>query len=169
MTNTTRTYTTLADLRDQEIVDAINGVEENFDIDGFIAELRERDLIIWTGTGFALVIDECGNTPGFWEIVEEFDALATNAPVELYETDAVCLITRGGQIYVISDATSVAGQAATDGRAWIAGEWDPEGDLDTSDDDLDAVKRVATITADGVTIHNEPGANASIYLHGQAN
>ena len=63
----------------------------------------------------------------------------------------------------------MAGQAVTDGRAWIAGEWDPEDDLDTSDDDLDAVKRVATITADGVTIHNEPGANASIYLHGQAN
>ena len=84
MTETTRTYTTLDDLYTHEIADALNGVEENFDTDGFLHELRERDLIIWTGTGFALVIDDEGNTPGFWELVEDFDRQAQTAPVELF-------------------------------------------------------------------------------------
>lgn len=73
-TTTTRTYTTLAALVDQEIVGALDGVEEGFDLDAFTQALLDQELIYRTPEGFALVTDEDGETPGFWLLVQNFDS-----------------------------------------------------------------------------------------------
>ena len=78
---TTTHYTTLADLIEREITPALAGVEPNFDIWGFSQALRDRELIDWTGNGFALVTDGYGATAGFWDLVSEFDAAAKAAEV----------------------------------------------------------------------------------------
>lgn len=65
-----KTYTTLAELIDREIAPAL---DDTFDIDGFVTELRDRDLIVYTGRGFELVTDEDGNTPDFWDIAAKYD------------------------------------------------------------------------------------------------
>ena len=74
----TKTYTTLDELVQREITDAINGVEENFDLDGFVNALRDADLIVWNDEahGFELITDEDGTTPGFWTLLAQFDAEA---------------------------------------------------------------------------------------------
>lgn len=76
-------YTTLGDLIDQEIVPAISageGVGRRFDLDGFVAKLRDEGLIRYVQfersaqhNGFELVAAEDGNTPRFWGYVQEFD------------------------------------------------------------------------------------------------
>ena len=64
------TYTTLGELVEREIAPALDGT---FDIDGFVDELRDRDLIVYNGRGFELVTDEEGNTPEFWDIAAKYD------------------------------------------------------------------------------------------------
>lgn len=88
MTETTRTYTTLSDLVDREIRDALDGVKDSFDLDGFVDDLRDRDLIVWDDAydadddayrldrqGFQLVADE----DTFWAIMDEWDRKASHA------------------------------------------------------------------------------------------
>ena len=70
------TYATISDLTDREIAPALDGVEPSFDVAGLVSALRDRNLIVWTGSGFELVTDEDGNVAGFWELVAEFDAKA---------------------------------------------------------------------------------------------
>ena len=67
-------YTTLADLVDQEIVGALDGVHPDFDLADFVAELRRLDLIVFhTTRGWGLITDDEGNPPGFWPLVEKHD------------------------------------------------------------------------------------------------
>lgn len=87
----TATYTTLSDLTEREITPALfdgtESVEPNFDVDGFVAALRERDLIVWdeSGQGFQLVTDEDGETPGFWDLVQDFDIAAAERHMVITE------------------------------------------------------------------------------------
>ena len=71
------TYTTLADLVEQEITPALNGVEPNFDTAGFIETLIDLGLIEYVQDqhGFQLYTDD-GLTPAFSELVTEFDLAA---------------------------------------------------------------------------------------------
>lgn len=79
----TRIHATLKDLIEQEITPAITAGEEvgeDFDLDGFVDKLREEELIRYVRfekaaqrDGYELVKDERGETPGFWEYVQEFD------------------------------------------------------------------------------------------------
>lgn len=86
----TATYTTLSDLIEREITPALfdgtESVEPNFDIDGFVAVLRERDLIVWddAGQGFQLVTED-GETPGFWDLVQDFDGAAAERHLVITE------------------------------------------------------------------------------------
>lgn len=75
------TYATLKDLIDREITPALDGVEPNFNTEDFVKALRDADLIVWHDIrqGFELISDEGGNTPGFWELVEQFDTEARSA------------------------------------------------------------------------------------------
>lgn len=79
------TYTTIQDLTDQAIVPALEGVEPNFDVVSFVQTLRDRDLVVWTGSGFELILDEDGVTPGFADLVAEFDAAAMERVIVIGE------------------------------------------------------------------------------------
>lgn len=72
----TRTYTTLADLVDQEIAPAFGEYGNDYDLDGFVRALRDADVIIYVQHGFQLVTDDDGQTPGFWELAATFDTSA---------------------------------------------------------------------------------------------
>lgn len=67
-----RTYTTMRDLIDQEIVPALYG----FDVDALVRELDARGLITWDGRGFVLETDDMGETPGLRDLVREMDIRA---------------------------------------------------------------------------------------------
>lgn len=79
------TYTTIQDLTDQAIVPALEGVEPNFDVVSFVQTLRDRNLVVWTGSGFELILDEDGVTPGFADLVAEFDAAAMERVIVIGE------------------------------------------------------------------------------------
>ena len=87
----TTTYTTIADLIEREITPALDGVEPNFDVDGFAQALRDRDLITWNGTGFVLVTNEDGETPGFSGMVAKFDQAAMDRRIVITEDPAETL------------------------------------------------------------------------------
>jgi hypothetical protein len=82
------TYTTLNDLVDREIVPALDGVEDSFDVDMLVKILRDQNAIRWTGIGFELVTDEEGNTPGFWAYVQAVDLYAARHHKSFAEADA---------------------------------------------------------------------------------
>lgn len=83
------TYTTLADFIDREIVPAITGVEDDFDVQGFTRALQDLgriEYVIFPGAvgrnGFRWAGDPLGGTdcdPLFWDLVEQFDAAAVAA------------------------------------------------------------------------------------------
>ena len=80
-------HTTLADFIDQEIVPAIEGVEDDFDVQGFAKALQDAGLIEYVTfpggaqrDGFRWVgaLDDVTD-PLFWGLVEQFDAAAVAA------------------------------------------------------------------------------------------
>ena len=110
----TATYSTLADLIEREILDALNGVEPNFDTDGFVQELRDQDLIVWTGAGFQLIVDEDGMTPGFGALVARFDGEAIDRQIVICEDPAETMSPSLSGVAVgprWSDAYEAAGEA----------------------------------------------------------
>lgn len=118
------TYTTLSDLIEREIAPALfdgtESVEPNFDIDGFAATLRDRDLIVWdeSGQGFQLVTDEDGETPGFWELVEEFDAAAAARAIVICEDPReTMMLSSNGPLYG-ADAIALADDPHISDEDW---------------------------------------------------
>jgi len=80
MTGGERCHATLNELVEREIVPALDGVGPAFDVDGFVQALRDRGLVVYVThpgaaqrDGFRLTVDDEGQTPGFWGLVERFD------------------------------------------------------------------------------------------------
>ncbi|MBA3019641.1 hypothetical protein [Propionicimonas sp.] len=77
-TTTSRIYTTLADLVDQEIIGAFVEYGTDYDIDGLVQALRDADHITYINTvpldqqGFQLSID----SDTFWALAAKFDRAA---------------------------------------------------------------------------------------------
>lgn len=72
-----KVYTTKDELIQQEIVPALNGVEENFDLDAFVLALDEGGFIVhWASLqseiGWSLEIPE----ETFWDLVQDYDQIA---------------------------------------------------------------------------------------------
>lgn len=76
MLQPSRGYTTVGDLIEQELVPALDGVSPNFDVEQLAIWLRQQDLIVFDEAGqqFHLLLDEAGQTPGFWDKVQQLDS-----------------------------------------------------------------------------------------------
>ena len=120
------TYTTLADLIDREIRPALDGVEETFDLDGFVKDLRGAGHIRYeveeghADGRYVLDIDEAT----FWKLVQKWDtkafalAQAVEANFDLYQRihdarvdrrDAFqAAIKAGATAYLIAQATGLS-------------------------------------------------------------
>lgn len=110
----TTTYTTIADLIEREITPALDGVEPNFDVDGFAQALRDRDLITWNGTGFVLVTNEDGETPGFQDLVAEFDQAAMERHITIAEDPRETMMLSGSGPLFTAEAIKLADEFETD-------------------------------------------------------
>ena len=112
------TYITLADLIEREITPALDEVEPNFDVDGFVQALRDRELINWTGCGFALVTDEDGTTTGFWDLVSEFDAAAMERRIVIGEDPHDTMAMSGIGPEFTADAIALADDSDISDEDW---------------------------------------------------
>lgn len=103
-------------------------------------------------------------------LLDDVEVMNSTRCVEMYETDASVILTRDSSSFRVgthpADGSAI-GDAVTDARAWLAGDWDPADDLEPTV--LDGRERhVATITADRVEVHTAPGHLGGNYLGGPA-
>ena len=73
-----RVYTTLKDLVEREVIEALGDFGDDYDIAGFVAALRRLDLIVWVPErqGFTLILDDDGLQPAFQWLLPQFDLVA---------------------------------------------------------------------------------------------
>lgn len=120
----TATYSTIRDLIDQEIAGALDGVEDNFDLDGFVQALKDCDLIVWHDAyrldqqGYQLVTDEDGETPGFWELVERFDGEAVARRIVIAEDPAETMMLAGEGPRWTAEAIALASDPQISDEDW---------------------------------------------------
>ncbi len=113
------TYTTLADLIEREITPALfdgtESVEPNFDVDGFVQALQDRELIVFHGgQGFVLVTDDSGETPGFWDLVADFDQAAMQRHITITEDPRETMMMVGSGPLFTAEAIELAAEFETD-------------------------------------------------------
>ena len=77
MTKNTKHFSSRDEFIQQYLTDALNGVENNFDFEGFADALIDADLLVWDGGHFAFEdASEGEDFDTFWALVEKFDAAA---------------------------------------------------------------------------------------------
>lgn len=92
--------------------------------------------------------------------------IGTEDRVDVYEDNAGGIVLQRGYLAYAGWDLPV-GQGVEDARAWLSGEWSPEGDLQQTMQTSWATretKHIASITADAVELHDEPGVAGAAYL-----
>lgn len=81
-------YASLDELVNHEIRPALSQQSPDFDLGSLVRALRNAGLVFWVErrhpaprSGYALVMDQDGNTPGFWDLVER--VAGTSAPTAI--------------------------------------------------------------------------------------